>query len=212
MLSRRGFLRALGAAAAARALQPLLGVGTDGDLYRNERIGLALSRPAGWNFSSIADFASLRAQASLLDELPDELHALKDPDNLPVFLFENTRHCQGHFAPAITLYDEVLRGGTPADQLKAHANMVGWLGRSYQSCRILEAPSPVQVSGAAATRCHWTYVHRIESGESAALHVQSVLVFRPPRVHTYYLVDRFPERRIADSTWDRFIASIAYRS
>lgn len=212
MLSRRGFLQGLGAAAASLALRPLHGVSTEGDIYRNARIGLAVERPAGWSFSSIADFANLRAQALLLDEFPETLHALKDPTNLPVFLFENSAHRQGHFAPAITLYDEPLRGGTPGDQLKAHANMVGWLGRSYRQCRILEAPVEVSVSGADATRCRWTYRHQLESGESAVLYVQSVLVFRPPQVHTYYLVDRYPDRHTGDPVWDRFIASIAYRS
>lgn len=118
MLSRRGFLQALGASAAALSLDPVATVSTHGDLYRNRRLRIEVTKPPGWEFSSIADFAAVREQTLLLDEfrdgeLPQELHPLKDPGNLPVFLFEDPRWRAGPFVPAIALYDEPLAGAPP---------------------------------------------------------------------------------------------------
>src|SRR5690606_11643199 len=142
MLSRRGFLQALGASATALSLDPLATVSTNGDLYRNWRIGLEVVKPPGWEFSSIADFAALREQTLLLDEFddedfPEELHPLKDAGNLPVFLFENPRWRSGPFAPAIALYDEPLDGAPPRNECRAHARMVARFAHSYADCRVL---------------------------------------------------------------------------
>jgi|GEM_PF-2777622 len=215
MLSRRGFLQALGASAAALSLDPLAGVSTNGDLYRNRRIGLEVLKPAGWEFSSIADFAAVREQTLLLDEFrdkdfPEELHPLKDGTNLPVFLFENPRWRVGSFVPAIALYDEPLDGTPPGNERRAHARMIAGFSHSYAGCRVLEAPVNVVLQGAKATWCRWTYVHEIASGQKAALDVQSLLVFREPRVHTWYLVDRHPDHHVADVTWRKVIDSIGY--
>jgi hypothetical protein len=215
MLSRRGFLQALGASAAALSLDPLATVSTNGDLYRNRRIGLEVVKPPGWEFSSISDFAAVREQTLLLDDFqgdgfPEELHPLKDAGNLPVFLFEDPRWRSGQFVPAIALYDEPLDGAAPRDERRAHARMVAGLARSYADCRVLDAPSHLALRGATGTWCRWTYVHEIASGERVALDVQSLLVFRVPRVHTWYLVDRHPDRHVADATWSRVIDSIGY--
>lgn len=215
MLSRRGFLQALGASAAALSLDPLATVSTAGDLYRNRRIGLEVMKPAGWEFSSIADFAAVREQTLLLDEfgdgdVPAELHPLKDVENLPVFLFENPRWRAGNFVPAIALYDEPLGGTPPRNERKAHAGMVDRFARSYADCRVLEAPVDVSLRGAAGTWCRWTYAHETSSGERAVLDVQSLLVFRAPRVHTWYLIDRQPRPHVADATWRKVIDSIRY--
>lgn len=215
MLSRRGFLQALGASAAALSLDPLATVSTSGDLYRNRRIGIEVTKPPGWEFSSIADFAALREQTLLLDEFkggdfPEELHPLKEPGNLPVFLFEDPRWRSGPFVPAIALYDELLDGAPPGNERRAHARMVSGFSYSYADCRVLEAPSQLSLRGASGTRCRWTYLHEIASGERVALDVQSLLVFRAPRVHTWYLIDRHPDRHVADATWSRVIDSIGY--
>src|SRR5690606_12895210 len=213
MFSRRGFLQALGASAAALSLDPLATVTTSGDSYRNRRIGIEVVKPPGWEFSSIADFAALREQTLLLDEFddedfPEELHPLKDAGNLPVFLFETPRWRSGPFVPAIALYDGPLDGAPPRNECRARARIVARFVRSDAECRGLDAPSPVALRGAAGTWCRWTYVHEIASGERAALDVQSLLVFGAPRVHTSYLVDRYPAPHVAGATWRRVIDSI----
>lgn len=215
MLSRRGFLRALGASAAALSLDPLATVSTAGDLYYNRRIGLEVLKPPGWEFSSIADFAAVREQTLLLDEIrdedfPEELHPLKDVGNLPVFLFENPRWRSGNFVPAVALYDEPLDGAPPRNECRAHRRMVAGFAHSYAGCRLLGAPATVSLRGAAGTLCRWTYVHEVATGEQIALDVQSLLVFREPRVHTWYLIDRHPDRHVTDATWRKVIESIRY--
>ncbi|MDR6992904.1 hypothetical protein [Luteimonas sp. 3794] len=188
---------------------------TTGDLYRNRRIGLEVLKPPGWEFSSIADFAAVREQTLLLDEVrgeqfPEELHPLKDVTNLPVFLFENPRWRHGSFVPGIAMYDEPLDGAAPRHERRAHARMIAGLAQSYADCRVLEAPAYVELRGAKATWCRWSYLHEIASGQQAALDVQSLLVFRAPRVHTWYLIDRHPDHHVADATWRKVIDSIGY--
>src|SRR5690606_24660855 len=125
-----------------------------------------------------------------------------------VFLFEDPRWRAGPFVPAIALYDEPLAGAPPRDERRAHARMVSGFSRSYADCRVLVPPSDLSLRGATGTRCRWTYVHEIASGERTAVDVQSLLVFRGTRVHTWYLIDRHPDRHVADATWSRLVGSI----
>ena len=87
--SRRDFLQRLAASAAALALDPFRGIAIAKDRYHNDRLGLTVHRPTGWEFSSIADFAALRDRQVLQGVLNQEPHPLKDPHNLPAFLFED---------------------------------------------------------------------------------------------------------------------------
>ena len=210
--SRRQFLQRLAASAAALGLEPLRGIAVMGDLYRNDRLGLALRKPPGWEFSSIADFAALRERQVLTQVLgDDEPHPLKDPRNLPVFLFENPRFRDGDFAPAISLYDEALRGSAPVDAIAAHRDvMLAGFAAAYRDVEVVDGPAALRVSDADATISHWTYNHDLEDGASYRLSVRSVLVFREPRVHTYHLVDAAASAHVAEATWDAFVSSIRY--
>src|SRR5688500_1009741 len=98
MQSRREFLPPPAASAAAMARGPLQGSSAATSVYRNARLGLTVRLPEGWEFSSIADFAALRERQVLqdvIDSLAGSSHPLKDPSNLPVFLFEDPRHRDG---------------------------------------------------------------------------------------------------------------------
>lgn len=212
MLSRRDFLRNLAASAAVLSLEPFAGISTVGDIYRNERLGLKLVKPAGWEFSSIADFSALRDQQVLVDALKGESHQLRDPGNLPAFLFENSLYRQGILVPAIALYDEPLRGPTPTDPIKAHRKMLAGLKRSYREFSVSAEPIVMNLSGTEATTATFRYLHEIDDGISHTLSVQSILVFQEPRVHTFYLVDSAIAPRIEAIVWEKFIESITYQA
>ncbi len=210
VLPRRSFLQGLAVLAASLALDPLRYVIVDGRRYRNERLGVSATLPPEWEFGSIADFASLRERTELLDELEDELHPLKDPDNLPIFLFEQSRHRQGSFVPAIALYDEPLEQPPPrGDEVSGHALMLEGFGVSYRDLSVIRAPKPIELSGASATISTWSYTHDIDS-ESKELIVRSVVVFRGERVHTLHLVDSLTSPRVRGAVWEEFLRSVRY--
>ena len=209
--SRRSFLQKLLAASLAAGLDPFRTVTASGDVYTNARIGLTVRRPPGWEFSSIADFASLRNQQTVMDAVDGEIHPLKDPDNLPVFIFEDAAARDGLFAPAITLYDEPLRGAAPPDQVRAHRDvMLAGFARSYRNLEVHEYPVPVVLRGAGGTSSHWSYDHDLDDGFSRKLSVRSLLVFRQPRVHTFHFVESPASPRDPGMIWAQFIESVSY--
>lgn len=210
--SRREFLQKLLVAATALGIDPLSGVVTSGDQYRNDRLRLTLRRPSGWEFSSVADFAALRERQALLDFVGDEIHPLKDPNNLPVFLFEHPQGREGMFSPAIGLYDEALGGPVPVDPARAHREvMLGGFAASYRDLRVLREPRLVHLQGAEGTSSQWSYVHDLDDGTCYQLSVCSLVVFREPRVHTFHFADRSQSPRRSESTWADFVASVSYR-
>lgn len=209
MLSRRSFLQGLAGVAASLALDPFRCVIVDGRSYQNVRLGVSATLPDGWEFGSIADFASLRERSDLLDEIEDERHPLKDPDNLPIFLFENPRYRRHFFVPAIALYDEPLEEPVPKDEPAGHARMLDGFARSYRDVRVRMAPEPIALSGATGTLSTWSYTHDI-ANENERLIVRTAVVFRGARVHTFHLVDSLASPRISRDVWDRFLRSIRY--
>jgi hypothetical protein len=213
--TRRDFLQLLAASAAALALDPLQGVLAFGREYANSRLGLSVRLPDGWEFSSVADFVALRERQVLqdaLDHVPGEPHPLKDPENLPVFLFEHPAHREGHFAPAIALFDEDLEEPKPSDEPAAHARFLRILSRTYRDLKVLDEPQPVSLQGTIATLSRCSYLHEINTGESHPLEVRTMVVFRPPRVHTFYLIDSATSTRIPERVWQKFLESVRYIS
>lgn len=208
-LSRRSFLTGLAAVAGSLALDPFRFVVTEGRHYENLRLGLSAKLPAGWEFASIADFASLREHQLLLDQLDDEFHPLKDPDNLPIFLFEDPRLREGHFVPAVVLYDEALDEPVPTDEPAGHAIMLDGFATSYPNLVVIDKPRHITLAGAEGSWSRWSYTHEID-GDSFCLVVRTVVVFRGERVHTFHLVDDLSSPRIADDVWDQFLGSIRY--
>jgi hypothetical protein len=146
----------------------------------------------------------------VLDQDP---HPLKDPHNLPVFLFENVSFRKGQFAPSISLWDEPLDGPAPSDESRAHEEvMLEGFASAYRDVHIDGHLAAVQLKGAGATVSRWSYWHDLDSGEEYRLTVQSVLVFRAPRVHTYHLVDSGIAPTIDRAVWKGFLDSISYDS
>ena len=209
MLSRRTFLQGLAVVAGSLALDPFRQVITEGRRYRNLRLGLSATLPAGWEFGSIADFASLRAETALLNELEEELHPLKDPDNLPVFLFEQPADRGGAVDAAVLLYDEPLDGAAPADELAGHARMLEGFARSYQDVVVVGAPQSLAVTGASATSSTWSYTHEVGRERKEVL-VRTMLVFRGDRAHTFHMVDSLTSPVVRSTVWTSFIRSLRY--
>lgn len=209
--TRRAFLQKLLAAAAAVGIDPLRNVAIAGDQYLNARLGLALRRPPGWGFSSIADFSALRERQVLIDWLDDEVHPLKDATNLPVFIFEDLVNKDGQFGASILLYDEALDAPTPPNQALAHKEvMLAGFAVSYQCFDILTEPVTIKLGGGKATWSRWSYLHELDDGVSRQLTVRSLVVFREPRVHTFHFVEPAGSATCVDTIWTEFISSISY--
>lgn len=212
VIPRREFLRLAAATAVSLGLDPFRGVSVNEDLYRNERLGLELRRPPGWEFESVADFAALRERKVLQDALAGEPHPLRDPSNLPVFLIADPAHRRGAFAPVVGLYDELLDHDVPDDEPAAHRTMLRGFARSYREFRVLHEPERLSLVGARGTASESRYLHELDDGRSWLLRVRSVVVFRPPRVHTFHLADSDDEPCVPPSTFDGFIRTITYRT
>ncbi len=209
--SRRDFLKALAATAISLGINPYLGVTADDELYQNHRLRLSFSKPSGWEFDSIADFAAVRErQVVWFDDDEDEIHPLKDPQNLPVVLITNPRFRQGDFAPAIGLYDEPL-SDEPSDEISAHCDMIEGFAYYYKDVEVIEEPQLLNVNGAIGTQSSWSYLHESEDGQYWLLKVRTLLFFHPPRVQTFYLVDDCKRLFVPPETFDRFIHSIKYQ-
>lgn len=208
--SRRSILRGLAVAAGSLALDPFRHVRTDGRRYQNLRLGIAATLPSGWVFGSVADFASLREQTTLLDELEDELHALKDPDNLPIFVFERPTDREDGSSAGVVLYDEPLEGPAPSDELAGHVLMLEGFAVSYRDFDVALAPRTIALEGAAATVSTWSYTHELDTGAAVPLSGRSILVFRGDRVHTFHLTDSLTSPVVSPSVWEEFAASLRY--
>jgi hypothetical protein len=207
--SRRAFLAALAAAATAVALDPFERVLVDGNAYRNARLGLEARLPAGWTYGSIADFVALRDRQKLLDQVAQEWHALKDPEELPVFLFEGPPHTRrgATYSPGIGLYDTEV--DAPDDVLAAPLRLLDRMARSYRDLRLLEEPRHIRLGAAGATSTRWTYLHELDD-IAQPLSVETLLVFRDGRAHTIHLADHADEPCVDEAVWARFRASLKY--
>jgi len=210
MISRRQFLQRIAATAAAMSLEPFDGISAFENIYENRRLSLSVTKPIGWVYASIADFAALRDKQVLEDVLATESHELRDPSVLPVFILENEDYRDGEFLPAICLYDNARSGPPPSDECSAHLNMIKRFSNSYKNLNIVEIPKAISTRNIDFTVADWTYEHVVENISPVPLVVRSLLMFRPERVHTYYLVDHRDEPRISADVWDDFIGSINY--
>ncbi len=209
--TRRAFLEKLLVAATAAGVDPFRYVTTVDDRYSNTRLGISLRRPIRWEFSSIADFAALRDRQIVGGLADEEVHPLKDPANLPVFIFENPEGREGLFAPAIALYDEALEGPPPIDEALAHQEvMLAGFAASYRRFETLEEPVLVALQGVVGTRSCWSYLHELDDGTTKHVSVRSLVVFRAPRVHTFHFVESPRSARHPEKTWSEFINSISY--
>jgi hypothetical protein len=212
VLPRREFLRLAAATAVSLGLDPFRGVSTVEDLYRNERLGLQLRRPAGWEFESLADFAAVQSHKVLQDALAGEPHPLRDPLNLPVFIIADPAHRFGDFAPLVSLYDEPLDGPVPANEAEAHERvMLRGFARSFREFRVLTKPRQFALVGTGATDSVYRFLYERDDGQTWPLRVRSVVVFRPPRVHTFHLVDSDEHPFAPVTTFDDFLRTVAYR-
>ena len=208
LLTRRSFLAGLAVAAVALTLDPYRYVTTHANAYGNARLGLSLNLPAGWIFSSVADFVALRERQELLDELPDELHPLKDPENLPVFVFEDPRPQRAQCNPGIILFDEPA-DPVPADPRAGHLWMLNGFAQSYRDLVVDQDPHDIDLFGASGTVSHWQYTHDL-SGRSVRRIVRTLLVFRGQRAQTFHMSDNALSPASDDKVWHRFLESVRY--
>jgi hypothetical protein len=206
LLSRRSFLAALAVGAAALALDPYRYVTARAGVYGNARLGLSLLLPEGWVFSSVADFVALRERQELLDELPDELHPLKDPENLPVFVFEGPRE-RASCNPALVLFDEPA--DAPPDQCEGHRWMLDGFALSYRDLVVSDEPREVRLAGARGTVSRWLYTHDVP-GQSCRRTVRTLIVFTHQRAHTFHLADDAVSPACNGEVWHRFLESVRY--
>jgi len=217
VISRREALKSLATCAAALALEPYRDVFVQGDRYTNERLGLSVRKPPGWSYSSVADFAALRERQVLQLAIDETIEDIYDPDNLPVFLFENENFREGEFAPGIGLYDEDDRKGAlspqdPDERLRLqHTWLDDFFARYHRNFVIHEEPVLGVFGGAEGALSKFSYLHEIDSGETHDLLVQALVIYRPTRVHTMYLVDSASRPCIPDRVWNDFMTSIQYR-
>ena len=210
-LKRREFIKLLTASAISIGLNPLQGIAVEKNQYSNKRIGLTCNKPSQWEFDSIADFSAIREKQVLDSILPDEGHPLKDPENLPVFIIMDPEHQNGDFAPSISLWDEPLKSEVPKNETEAHRRMIEQLfGLSYPDVKLVSQPQFINLTGLKATESEWQYRHILDDGQAWLLKVRSVLIFRPPRVHTYHLVDDAVHNYVSKRNFDAFISSIKY--
>ncbi len=207
-------MKSLAASAALLALGPYAGVSTHGDLYRNSRLGLSLRKPKGWTFASIADFAALRDRQVLQLAIDEQEELLKDPDNLPVFLFEDPGSEDKDFAPCIGLFDEDPDGLVPScseeEPFLHETVLLRSLASAHREFSTIQPPKHLQLVGSHGTVATFSYLHELDDGRECTLLVHSLLVFREPRVHTFYLVDSLHSPRVHEALWDTFFSSIRY--
>lgn len=212
--SRRSFLKALVASAISVGLDPFAGIEVASDFYQNRRLGLSFLKPSGWEFDSIADFVTLRERQVLLNESPDEVHTLKDPESLPTVVIADVKHQRGDFAPGIMLWDEPLPPPSPssaAAEIYSHRRMIRGFAQCYKEVQTIREPEALSLDGVRATQAAWSYKHEVDDGQAGTLQIRSLLVFRPARVHTFYLIVPDGFDCVAPSTFDRFIRTIKYQ-
>ena len=213
-ISRRSFLKGLVASAIALGIDPFAGIEVSSDIYHNRRLGLSFCKPSGWEFDSIADFSALRERQVLLSEDSEEVHPLKDPESLPTVIIGDLKNEQNHFAPAIMLWDEVLEHPNPSslsEEIRSHRWMLTGFAHSYKDVKVRAEPELLNLHGADGTWASWSYTHEVDNGQSRVLEVISLVVFRFPRVHTFYLVIPHGFDCVAPGTFDTFIQSIKYQ-
>jgi hypothetical protein len=147
---------------------------------------------------------------SLWDD--EEVDPLKDPANLPVLILFDPKHRRGEFAPAISVWDEELEHPVPRNGIAGHRRMLRGFASAYRDVVVIKRPTIVTIAGTAATESVWSYLHELDDGQSWALRVRSIVVFCPPRVHTYHLVDSAVQQYTPEETFDAFLRSIAYET
>ena len=211
-ISRRSFIKGLIASAISLGIDPYAGIVVANDLYQNQRLGVSFHKPNGWEFDSVADFAALRERQILINE-DQEVHPLKDPESLPTVIIADIKHQQGDFAPAIMLWDEILNHPNPSNlssEIHQHRRMIRNFSHSYKDVQVISEPEQLIVKGAKGTQATWRYRHEVEDGQAYALKIRSLLFFRYPRVHTYYLIDLYDVNYVAPKIFNDFAQTIKY--
>ena len=82
-IGRREFLAKFGGLLAQLALRPSPAIYQQDDLYINRRLGLAFSRPAGWNFVRLSDMGEMQQGQLLAVDDPEQNQAILRALDLP---------------------------------------------------------------------------------------------------------------------------------
>jgi hypothetical protein len=157
----------------------------------------------------VADFVALLQHQRLLDQVGNEWHALKDAEDLPVFVFEGPAHRRRRswYTPGVILKD--ARARRPPDELSAPLRMLDRFARSYRDLRILAEPRTIQLGAASGTTTTWTYLHEVMN-IAQPLKVETLLVFRGGRAHTFHLTDHGDKPCVNEEVWTDFRSSLRY--
>ena len=208
--SRRDFLQRAAAVASACALDPFKYIAVEDGWYRNERLRLSFRKPVGWDFVSVADYAEVMERTRLMDEVPGELHLLKEEDNVPIVLICKPGRWEDGVTPSIMLFDEPLEEPLPEDREAEHDQAVEYLAVSLRGLRVEAPASRLDLNGETATITRCSYWHDLDNGQANRVETYMLVVFSRDRIHTYYLVDDASQRWVAQSVWNEFLASIRY--
>ncbi|MDP1794668.1 MAG: hypothetical protein Q8K63_11090 [Acidimicrobiales bacterium] len=149
----------------------------------------------------------MRERQELLDALPGEYHALRDPGSLPVLLIEDERAQRGEANPGVVLFDE--EADPPADEADGHRRLLDRFASSYRDLTVRHHPAPITLRGADATVSSWEYTHEWD-GMGIRRTVRTILVFRERHAHTFHLGDNTESPWVEDDVWNELLGSVRY--
>ncbi|NQZ59843.1 MAG: twin-arginine translocation signal domain-containing protein, partial [Lentisphaeraceae bacterium] len=125
-VSRRSFLKLLTMATAGMALNPLMPVVANNEIYVNKKLGIAFRIPKGWYFYTVqkmnemCDSQTFKADAPYIDEYREEL--LSQPLVSIGMLPPDDDKVKNKFSPSIILRLEAKDDSIEFDDILSDSN------------------------------------------------------------------------------------------
>ncbi|MES2619685.1 MAG: hypothetical protein V4615_02455 [Bacteroidota bacterium] len=107
-IGRREFLRLTSVALTGLAIDPLMAVAVNDNVYVNKKLGILFHKPSDWGFVAVKDFGKIKSEQVIgraFDLTTEEiLEELGDPICLVTKYHTDSREHKGIFSPTIAMH------------------------------------------------------------------------------------------------------------
>lgn len=184
---RRGFLRRFGAGLAVAPTSPLAAVFVSGDLFVNQKLGIALRKPPGWRFEHLSTFADLRNEYEYAT-LDDALRQMLAGGPLPIVVLSQAPVLRQLCASATVYAEEDPI--EPDSTLEAVASeVVRGVSSFVRDFRLTADPACGRLDGAESLAFTGTFVYEDRLGHCGPVRHRSLVLRKPPFLYTLNMLD-----------------------
>ena len=208
-VSRRSFLKMLGMATAGIALNPLIPVVANNEIYVNKKLGIAFRIPKEWYFYNVQkmdemyDSQILKPDAPHIDEYIEEL---RSQPLVSIGMYPPDEEGNKRFSPSIVLRLEPKDESIEFESILNDSNL--YLESVTRNFRALESRQISDICGYRALRGKYGYLYEATGMASTPIIGRSCIIDVGAHFYSFNMYNNDPESLGIDTMFDQLESSI----